>query len=76
VSCHLVRRWQTILNYDSNWQTIWFAAQGGHLKVLKFAREHDCEWDEETCAAFKGHLEVLGWAHTHGCPWNELTCSR
>jgi hypothetical protein len=49
------------------------AAEGGHLQVLKLAREHDCPWDEQTCekAAEGGHLEVLKWAREHDCPWNE-----
>jgi hypothetical protein len=25
------------------------AAEGGHLDVLKWARENGCPWDEETC---------------------------
>jgi hypothetical protein len=46
------------------------AAGGGHLEVLKWARENDCPWDELTCvsAAKHGHLEVLQWARTNGCP--------
>ena len=27
-----------------------FAAYPGHLKILRWAREHGCEWDEQTCA--------------------------
>ena len=48
------------------------AARGGHLEVLKLARENGCPWDEETCAdaAEGGHLEVLQWARENGCPWN------
>ena len=51
------------------------AAFGGHLEVLKWARENDCPWDEETCAgaAAHGHLEVLKWARANGCPWGEHT---
>ena len=50
--------------------------EGGHLEVLKWARENDCPWDEETCAdaAEGGHLEVLQWARENGCPWGALTC--
>ena len=53
------------------------AALGGHLKVLRFARENRCPWDEWTCAraAEGGHLEVLQWAHQNGCPWVEHTCA-
>ena len=54
-----------------------YAAQGGHLKALEWARRNGCEWDEKTCwrAAGGGHLEVLRWARENGCPWNEWTCS-
>jgi hypothetical protein len=26
------------------------AAKGGHLEMLKWARENGCPWNEETCA--------------------------
>jgi len=47
------------------------AILGGHLHVLKWAREHDCPWCWRTCAlaAEGGHLEVLKWAHENGCEW-------
>jgi hypothetical protein len=50
---------------------------GGHLEVLKWARENGCPWDENTCAwaAERDHLEVLKWAHENGCPWDERTCA-
>jgi len=53
------------------------AAEGGHLEVLKWARENDCPWDKRTCAhaAKGGHLEVLKWARENGCPWDENTCA-
>ena len=53
------------------------AAEGGHLEVLKWARENDCPWDEWTCAcaARGGHLEVLKWARANDCPWDEETCA-
>ena len=54
-----------------------FAAGGGHLAVLKWARARGYPWDEWTCAkaAGSGHLEVLQWARAHGCPWHEQTCA-
>ena len=54
-----------------------FAAQGGHLEVLMWARANDCPWDEGTCwkAAEHGHLEVLQWARENGCSWNWETCA-
>jgi len=52
------------------------AASGGHLEVLRWAREHGCPWNEGTCssAADGGHLEVLRWAREHHCPWGTNTC--
>jgi hypothetical protein len=52
------------------------AAKGGHLEVLKWARENECPWDWRTCAyaAEGGHLEMLKWARANGCPWDEYTC--
>ena len=53
------------------------AAKGGHLDVLKWARENHCPWNEDTCAnaAKGGHLDILEWARGKGCPWNEETCA-
>ena len=52
-----------------------YAALGGHLEVLQWARVNGCPWDEWTCAyaAEGGHLEVLQWARANGCPWNRIT---
>jgi len=56
-----------------NQSTCAFAAEGGHLETLKWARKHRCPWDEETCerAAEQGELEVLSWAIEHECPGGE-----
>ena len=53
-------------------------ARGGHLEVLRWAREHGCKWDTATCsdAAWGGHLEVLRWAREHDCPCEERTCAK
>ena len=50
-----------------------YAAEGGCLSVLKWARAQGCPWDEWTCAeaAYNGHLAVLQWARAQGCPWDE-----
>ena len=32
------------------------AAEGGHLAVLRWAREHDCPWDKSVC-------EYISWKH-------------
>jgi hypothetical protein len=54
-----------------------FAARGGHLDVLRWARDRSCPWSEATCcyAAEGGHLEVLRWAREHHCPWDGRTCA-
>ena len=48
-----------------DWESYGWAAEGGHLDVLKWVRSQDppCPWDEGTCqeAAEGGHLEVLKW---------------
>jgi len=54
-----------------------YAAGGGHLAVLQWAREHDCPWASTTCeeAAAGGHVAVLQWAIEHGYPWDvDATC--
>jgi hypothetical protein len=63
-----------VANLNIYWQltaTCARIAEGGHLEVLQWAREHGCPWDERTCgaAAGGGHLEVLIWAREQGCPW-------
>jgi len=52
------------------------AAWGGHIEVVRWAREHGCPWDRWTTdnAARGGHLEVLRWAQERDCPWNESEC--
>ena len=64
-------------NFQWDGRTCAFAAWGGHLDVLKWARENDCPWDVWTCekAARGGHLEVLKWARENDCPWDEGTCA-
>ena len=47
---------------------------GGHLAVLKWAREHGCPWGHVCAyAAAGGHLKMLQWAREHHCPWDEWT---
>jgi hypothetical protein len=49
-----------------------YAARGGHLDLLKWARKNGCLWNSNTCtnAARGGHLELLKWARENGCPWD------
>ena len=62
---------EILLNYNSTKGIFitYGAAFGGHLDVLKWARENGCEWDSDTCsdAALNGHLSVLKWARKNGC---------
>jgi hypothetical protein len=41
-----------------------WAAVGGHLHVLQWAREHGFPWNTATCrgAAMNGHMGVLRWS--------------
>ena len=58
-----------------------FAATGGHLALLQWARAHcqPSEW-QRTCewAVRGGHLPLLQWARaqTPPAPWNQRTCWR
>ena len=55
------------------------AARGGHLEVLKWAREQGCPWlrKHSICydAAGGGHLDVLKWARAHNFRWNAQLCA-
>jgi hypothetical protein len=59
------------------YETCTYAARGGHLKLLQWARANGAPWTARTCAyaARGGHLDVLQWAQASGCPWDELTCA-
>jgi hypothetical protein len=46
-----------------------FAADSGHLEVLKWLRELGCQWNADSVrarAAAGGHQEVLSWLDGHG----------
>jgi len=58
-------------------RTCRYAAEGGHLEVLRWARAHGCLWEELRMlvrAAEGGHLAVLKWLQELGalqdCPWD------
>ena len=73
------QRWYSVIKLLSVKRlTCKAAAEGGHLEVLQWAREHGCPWDEKTCywAAYLGHLKILQWAREHDCPWDENICAR
>ena len=44
---------------DVHWDecTCAYAAEGGHLEVLKWARENGCPWDEYTCELQKVDIQ-------------------
>ena len=65
-------------NFPWGMSTCAFAAWGGHLEMLKWARANGCPWNELTCAcaAEHGHLKVLQWARANDCPWNDETCAK
>ena len=58
-----------------NEDTCAYAAFGGQLEVLQWARANAGPWGASTCmwAAEHGHLEVLQWLHANGCPWDAET---
>ena len=66
-------RWAREHGCDWDFRTTAFAAQGGHLEVLRWAREHSpilghaCIFEY---AARGGHLKVLIWA------WDWSTCAK
>ena len=52
------------------------AARSGHLRVLRWAREHHCPWNMYAgiFAAQAGHLEVVQWMRENdatGKVWSE-----
>ena len=44
-----------------------FAARGGHLEVLQWARVHHCPWDHRV-RTHAADEEIRQWAIAHGCP--------
>lgn len=54
-----------------------YAAQYGHLAVLKWLHSIGYSFDKWTCASAAriGHLDVVKWLHENGCPWDESTCT-
>ena len=53
-----------------------FAAFGGHVDVLRWARSQGCRYGRRvTCAAATfGHLKVLKWLIKEGCPYDKGEC--
>jgi len=58
-----------------------YAARGGQIPVLQWARQQGCAWDESVSgwAAYAGQTETLQWlrAQSPPCPWVETdVCTR
>jgi hypothetical protein len=49
------------------------SAQGGYLKVVKWARKSGYPWssDVTTISAQENHLKILTWSMRRGCPFNK-----
>ena len=77
MGCHSTQETRVQIAFDDVTSTIHQSLTGGHLAVLKWARDHDCPWNAGTCtaAARFGHLDMLKWAREHHCPWNAETCA-
>ncbi len=47
-----------------------YAALGGHLDVIQWARKHELRWNEAACdnAALSGHTNLMLWLLDNGCP--------
>jgi hypothetical protein len=51
-----------------------FAARGGKLEMLRWAREHDCPWNAGSAVSSRRRESSPGGAEVgraHGCPWNK-----
>lgn len=67
---------------DINLQSIWhsfhceYAAQNGHLHILKYLHDNGCPWDSETVknAAWFGKDDCLQYALENNCPKINATC--
>lgn len=61
-------RWHRTDTYDA----CAAAAEGGHLKILKYLREKGFGWDEQVTihASTHGHLKLLQWAIANRCNVN------
>jgi hypothetical protein len=58
---------------DCPWSVVtsWYAAEHGHLEVLKWAREHRAARGMKTRASYAadgGHLVTLKWRAENDCP--------
>lgn len=55
-----------------------YAARGGHLQILKWAKSNGYKWCKyEICkdAAYSGNIEMIKWLREHNnCSWDSRTC--
>ena len=70
-----LQRLMSLPDFEWDPDTTAFAAEYGHLEVLKFVYENGCPWAFYTCssAAYGGHLDCLKFAHEHGAPLPSYT---
>jgi hypothetical protein len=63
--------WKNYRSKCSTTSVFLYAAEGGHLESLRWAKKHFCSWDSSTHrgAAKEGHLEALKWMKRNGMPW-------
>ncbi len=54
-----------------------WAAKGGHLQIITWARENGFDWDSSAPAesARFGRLDDIKWMRENGCPWDATVCS-
>lgn len=65
-----------IVQYSHN-NAVYYAAENGHLDIVKYLHEIGCPWNNHTyyCAVTGGNLEIIKYLHENDCPWSESTCS-
>ena len=70
--------WDEEYDIHSRLSVVEKAVDGGHLPLLKWARDHGCSFDADTCsyAAWRGHLHILQWLRGLDCPWDADTVSQ
>jgi hypothetical protein len=71
--------WNEEYDIHSRESVVFLSIDGGHLPLLKWARDHGCSFDADTCsrAAWRGHLHILQWLRSPevDCPWDAYTVS-
>ncbi len=68
--------WGRLNGCDWNNDALMYAAQYGHLHIIKYISKYIHKKDADICAraALNGHLNILIWAKEHGYRCNENVC--